>query len=396
VYERRDRPDGPLLIRTWDPTGGKKGRGGWVRRSLGHRDKEQAKQTAADLHAARVRGEQPEEPEAVTLGRILDLYSRHRTPRKCESGQKSDARSVELWGNFLGRGKDPLAISLREWESFIDLRMSGAIDARGHEVPEKERRAVSIRAPQLDLRWLRWLLNWACNWRVGTSYLLDATNPVRGLPIPEVKNPKRPVADTNRFEIIRAKTDDVMMEVTWFGKRKRVRSHLSELFDLAYGTGRRIGSIVSLRYSDDLPHEGPYGSLRWRAAHDKQGRESVVPVTPRVRAALDRIKRERPGIGDAPLFPAPKDPQRPVDRHLVDSWLRKAERLAGVEPQRGGLWHPYRRGWATRRKGLPIKDVMEAGGWSDTTCLQTCYQQPDEETVLAVVLADEPELRRTG
>ena len=30
-------------------------------------------------------------------------------------------------------------------------------------------------------------------------------------------------------------------------------------------------------------------------------------------------------------------------------------------------------------------DVAEAGGWNDTQTLLTCYQQPDQETLLAVV-----------
>ncbi|MEE9183508.1 MAG: hypothetical protein V3U39_03400, partial [Acidimicrobiia bacterium] len=50
-----------------------------------------------------------------------------------------------------------------------------------------------------------------------------------------------------------------------------------------------------------------------------------------------------------------------------------------------GVWHPYRRKWATERKHLPVIDVAQAGGWSDTQTLLTCYQQPDQETLLAVV-----------
>jgi hypothetical protein len=51
----------------------------------------------------------------------------------------------------------------------------------------------------------------------------------------------------------------------------------------------------------------------------------------------------------------------------------------------GSLWHAFRRLWATERKGLPVKDVAAAGGWKDITTLINCYQQPDEETLRAVV-----------
>ena len=51
----------------------------------------------------------------------------------------------------------------------------------------------------------------------------------------------------------------------------------------------------------------------------------------------------------------------------------------------GGLWHCFRRKWPTERKGLPLRDVAAAGGWSDVQTLLTCYQQPDEETLREVV-----------
>ena len=52
-----------------------------------------------------------------------------------------------------------------------------------------------------------------------------------------------------------------------------------------------------------------------------------------------------------------------------------------------GIWHPYRRKWATARKHLPLADVAAAaGGWQGTQTLTKCYQQPDDATTLAVVL----------
>ena len=75
--------------------------------------------------------------------------------------------------------------------------------------------------------------------------------------------------------------------------------------------------------------------------------------------------------------------------------MRAAEVLAGVEPMDGSLWHAYRRKWATERKGMSDVDVAEAGGWSDTQALKKCYQQPDDETILSVVL-DPRRIRETG
>ena len=116
------------------------------------------------------------------------------------------------------------------------------------------------------------------------------------------------------------------------------------------------------------------------------GMESVVPISPRVRTALDRIGRERPGIGAVPLFPSPVYRHESIRYELASAWLRQAEKLANLEKQDGSLWHAYRRGWATSRKHLPDADVANAGGWKSTETLRRIYQQPDADTMLRVVL----------
>ena len=105
-----------------------------------------------------------------------------------------------------------------------------------------------------------------------------------------------------------------------------------------------------------------------------------------MRAAIDRVLQERPGIGRAYLFAAPGDPAKPVSRHLAAKWLLEAEELAGLEKLDGSLWHAYRRKWATERKHLPDADVAAAGGWANPNTLRLVYQQADQETMLRVVL----------
>lgn len=94
---------------------------------------------------------------------------------------------------------------------------------------------------------------------------------------------------------------------------------------------------------------------------------------------------ERPGLGAVPLFPGPSDPRKPMTRHLADKWLRRAERIAGVEPQPGTLWHAYRRGFATACKGLPAQDVAQAAGWGTVRMVEEIYTRADEATTLSVV-----------
>lgn len=124
--------------------------------------------------------------------------------------------------------------------------------------------------------------------------------------------------------------------------------------------------------------------VRWRAEADKKGYESEIPMPP---AWLDEMKRYRRQLHAVAgwIFPGERKPERPMDRHPFDRWLAVAEAKAGLPKLQGGLWHPYRRMWATARKDLPLKDVAAAGGWRDIETLLTCYQQPDRETLLRVM-----------
>ncbi len=381
IVEERE-PGGPIYARVWDPSK-REGRGNWIRRSLGHTDRDRAQSYALEQAAKLKKGRSDLQQEDLTLVGLFRLYELHRTPRKTVGEQKQDLRRIEMWTRVLGPDKDPHEVSLAEWERFIDLRLSGKINARG---VRGDHRPVGPRTVEGACDWLRWVFNWAVKWRLPSGHYLMRENPVRGFDTPREVNPSRPAATQDRFAAIRAVSDEHSMEARWGGSLERCRSHLTELLEIVNGSGRRISAVCQLRFDDLKLSQGPYGSIRWPADTDKMGLETVIPVTPRVRGILDRIIRERPGVGGAPLFPSPADPAQPMTRHLADKWLREGERLAGVKPQKGSLWHAYRRKWATERKHLPDADVAAAGGWKNTVSLKTAYQQADPETILRVVL----------
>jgi integrase len=381
IVEER-QPGGNLYVRIWDPANQR-----WKRRSLGYKDREAAMACAAELHAKLRRGVEDIRASRITLERLFRLYRMHRTPRKSAGEQQEDLRRIEMWYRFLGEKKNPQAITRGEWERFIDQRSSGEIDARGNPVPDVgDRRGVRARTVECDLKWLRYVFGWAVTWQDREGRYLMRENPVRGrsFEIPREKNVRRPWVDRARYDALRMVSNQVRM-----GERSEVRSHLSELIDLAFWTGRRISAICQLTYGDlrlGRTEKRPFGAIRWPGQTDKEGREWTVALSPEVRAAIDRILAERPGLGNTPLFPSPSDPQKPVTRYRAARWLGRCERLAGLEPQDGSAWHAFRRGWATMRKHLADADVMAAGGWRSVQALKQSYQHADDESVLDVVL----------
>jgi hypothetical protein len=187
------------------------------------------------------------------------------------------------------------------------------------------------------------------------------------------------------------------MEIRWEGRRTTQRSYVSEMLDVANGTARRITAICGLRYADlglEMTDNAPHGNIRFPKEPDKEGREWRCAMTPSVQAAVDRILRKRPGIGAALLFPSPIKRSVPVSKDLASEWLLAAEKLAGLPKLEGGVWYPYRRKWATGQKHHPLKDVAATGGWKSEETLLRCYQQPDEVTMLNVVM-DGTVLRRS-
>jgi hypothetical protein len=103
------------------------------------------------------------------------------------------------------------------------------------------------------------------------------------------------------------------------------------------------------------------------------------------RAALDRYLRQHPRLGSAPLFPNLRQPDEPISKIGADHLLRRAEQQAKLPKFDRGLWHPYRRAWASERKHQPDVDTAKSGGWRDLTTMKTSYQQSDAATRLKVI-----------
>ena len=327
-------------------------------RSLGHRDWDRAKRQADEVAAGRASANLADEAQAestpLTLKTLFDIYGDEVTPTKGERSQRHDEAAMKMFLRFFGRDRKPATLSQRDWDRFIRERRSGKVGLSG--------RPVSDRTIEQDLRFLLAVLNWAAKSRDEQGHLLLESNPLRGLKLPKEKNPTRVLLTHSEYEALLK----VSVGMDW-----RFRVALV----IAHETGHRIGAIRKLRWSD-VDMEG--GVIRWRAEHEKSGYEHRTPVTADALAVLEEARRENPGIGDAPLLPAPKDPSQCVSRWLARDWWKKAEALAGLEPKRHRGWHSLRRKFASDLMNQPLKVLCELGGWKTAQTVLQCYQRADE------------------
>jgi integrase len=374
-------PGSMLYIAVWDPTLGD-GRGGYARRSLEHRNKRRAKQEARQAVA---RLEAGQLTHRVTLGYLIDLYLHHELEGKAPGTVKWLRQHLGTWVTYLGRQFPVTDFGTGEWEAFKRQRLSGAINGHGVAVEPERRRPVRPGTVNLALDALNIVFNWAYRWRVDGRPLLRR-NPAWKLPYLDDPNIRRSVWTWDRFQKIVAAVEQLTMQVEWDGRRRRVRCYLADILVIAEGTARRIGPVRQLRYQDLRLEHPPHGAIAWPAETDKKGKEWRTPISPVVRARLLKVIRERPGLGAAPLFPAPRDVKEPVGRDTLASWQRKAEKAAGVPRLPHDSFHGLRRKFVVERKHLPDVDVAAAGGWRSVTTMKRTYQLADEAGVLEAVM----------
>ena len=340
-----------------------------AKKSLRHRDKDRAKADGYKLLATLTTRQDALSGGRLTLQMLFDMHV--VSPAFHAKGmrtQQDDRRKLERVVAFLGRDRNVQSLTDGDVVSYRRARRRGEITGN----------VVGDRAVQADLSCLRAMLNWGVRQRQREGTPLLPYNPLQGVRLPSEKNPLRPVASWERFlatrEVMQARQQRASSE----GERRRWL--LLELaLVLAEATGRRLGSIRQLRWEDLQKSQ-----IRWRGEADKQGRQWTMPMPDSLERELKRFQHELGALGGW-MFPSPANPEKPLERYWFDKGLRRAERLADLEPLKGSLWHAYRRKWGTERKHLPVTDVAQAGGWKDTSTLLTCYQQPDHDTMRRVL-----------
>ena len=354
VYERE--PGGTLHAAVWDPERGK-----YKQTSLGHRDRERALRDVGELVRLRESGEDLSGP--LTLGTLVARFlagSTHTRDGSLKTAHyvKGCARFGAYMIEWFGAETPVSQLTPDRMPEYAAARRSGKVSGT----------PVGQTAVHTDLKLLKQMMTWATMVYENGKPLLDR-NPLAGYVVPKEPNPNRPVLDGETVEKLLAVAD-------------RVSPLMPLLIKVMDWTGRRLGSVLNLRW-DDFDFEKK--TIRWRAEHDKKRKTWVVPMPKEVERVLLEFRAKRRVIGSALVFPMRRDPNRPVSRHLAADWLKRAYGYAKLERPRGGLWHPFRRKFATERKFHPLRDVADGGGWKDVGTLLKCYQLSDEETIRMVM-----------
>lgn len=364
VYERE--PGGKLYAAVWDPERQK-----YTQTGLGHRDRERALRDVGELVRLRESGEDLSGP--LQLGSMVARYlaeSIHTRDGSLKTAHymKGCAQFATYLIEWFGAETPVSQLTPDRMPEYAAARRSGKISGR----------PVGQTAVHTDLKLLKSMMTWATMVYENGRPLLDR-NPLIGFVVPKEPNPNRPVVD--------GETVEKLLEVAG-----RVSPLLPLLIKLMDWTGRRLGSVLNLRW-DDFDFENR--TIRWRAEHDKKRKTWVVPMPQKAEQALLEFRAKHRVIGSALVFPMKNDPTKAVRRHLAADWLKRAYLYAKIERPRGGLWHPFRRKFATERKFFPLRDVADGGGWKDVGTLLTCYQMSDEDTLRTVMDNPKP-LRRPG
>jgi integrase len=329
-----------------------------VRQSLGHTDRQRAKQEADEL-AAELR--QPDRREAVSVGTLFDSYERTVTPTKALSTQGHDRATIAHFRRIFGNAQRADELTTRDVARFeVERRRVG--DMRSRKKSERgKHHPLKSRTIAYDLRLLKAILTW------GLSAGFLERNPLAMYKVLDEGTPHRPVFTESQYRALLATSDSFPWQ---FGC----------LLVLCHETGHRLNAVLSLQWRDiDLTT----GRFTWRGEADKIGNEHVTPMTDLARQAIDDARRHAPGIGVAPVLPGVKDRAKPVGTDLARDWLQKAQVLAKLPLERGRGWHAFRRNFASELRHVGLRDLCDLGGWKDPMTVVKCYQRPSEDAMRA-------------
>lgn len=203
-----------------------------------------------------------------------------------------------------------------------------------------------------------------------------ADDPGKALPRPAATRPLPKVLDRSDVDRLFAEVD-----------RRLAAEHppiadirLSALLELLYGSGLRATELVS------LPRTAIQGDRPFIILKGKGGRERLVPLSDRARAAVARWREHVPG-GQPWLFPSGK---KHLSRVRLFQIVKALAAAAGVPPDRVGP-HGLRHAFATHllEGGADLRALQAMLGHADISTTQI-YTHVDKARLVELVNANHP------
>lgn len=201
-------------------------------------------------------------------------------------------------------------------------------------------------------------------------------DPGKALPRPAAARPLPKVLDRGDVDRLFAEVD-----------RRLAAEHppvadirLSALLELLYGSGLRATELVS------LPRTAIQGDRPFIILKGKGGRERLVPLSDRARAAVARWREHVPG-GQPWLFPSGK---KHLSRVRLFQIVKALAAAAGVPPDRVGP-HGLRHAFATHllEGGADLRALQAMLGHADISTTQI-YTHVDKARLVELVNANHP------
>src|SRR2546428_13643657 len=255
VYERE--PGGKLYAAVWDPERHK-----YTQTGLGPCDRERDLRGVGELGRLREWGDDLSGP--LKLGTMVarylaeSIYTRDGSLKTAQY-MKGCAQFATYLIEWFGAETPVSQLTPDRMPEYAAARRSGKVSGR----------PVGQTAVHTDLKLLKSMMTWATMVYENGRPLLDR-NPLTGFVVPKEPNPNRPVVDGETVEKLLAVAD-------------RVSPLLPLLIKLMDWTGRRLGSVLNLRW-DDFDFENK--TIRWRAEDGQERKNLGGPVPNETEPAL--------------------------------------------------------------------------------------------------------------
>lgn len=211
-----------------------------------------------------------------------------------------------------------------------------------------------------------------------------ADNPAEALPRPSVRRPLPKILSHGDVDALFA----VIQQRVEVAHPSPLDLRLAALIELLYGSGLRASELVSLP-ARAVTTDRPYLILR-----GKGGRERLVPISDRARAAIATWRPHIPE-GSLWLFPSGKSH---VSRIRLFQLVRALAAAAGIDPARVSP-HVLRHAFATHllEGGADLRALQAMLGHADIATTQI-YTHVDASRLVALVNARHPlvDLKRAG